>query len=303
MKKLVTVFTPVYNRADILPVLYHSLLRQTNRNFVWLIVDDGSQDNVAEIVGNWVKEETIEIRFYRQENGGKHRAHNWGTRLCETDWFVCVDSDEWLEENAVESFYSDLKSLDGNYIGIIYPKTRLHSGLPKRWFPKGIQNICASDIYIYLKSRVETVILLRTRELNMVEIPHIQGENFMGESILLSRLSEMGEFFPVYKSVCLFEYYKDGLTRKGANLWVDNPMGTLVMLNDRYSQLLSSKRSIMRKNTAIIKCIMHINAFCIATHRKIKQATPNAVLSIILFAPSVLFSLYRYNEKIFGRKG
>ena len=48
-----TVFTPAYNRAHTLPRTYESLLAQNCKDFVWLIVDDGSADNTAELVRSW----------------------------------------------------------------------------------------------------------------------------------------------------------------------------------------------------------------------------------------------------------
>ena len=70
-----TVFTPTYNRAYILPKLYDSLCQQTVKSFEWLIVDDGSVDNTQELVEKWIEEKKIEIRYFKQENGGKQRAH------------------------------------------------------------------------------------------------------------------------------------------------------------------------------------------------------------------------------------
>ena len=49
---LITVFTPTYNRAGLLPRLYKSLQEQTNKNFEWVIVDDGSTDNTKEVIEN-----------------------------------------------------------------------------------------------------------------------------------------------------------------------------------------------------------------------------------------------------------
>ena len=44
----ITVFTPTYNRAHTLPRTYESLLVQDCKDFIWLIVDDGSADSTAE---------------------------------------------------------------------------------------------------------------------------------------------------------------------------------------------------------------------------------------------------------------
>ncbi len=72
----ITVFTPTYNRAYILGKLYESLVSQTNKNFIWLIVDDGSEDDTKELVDEFISENKIEIRYLYQQNRGKHVAHN-----------------------------------------------------------------------------------------------------------------------------------------------------------------------------------------------------------------------------------
>jgi len=71
-----SLFTPTYNRAYILPKLYESLCKQTCNDFEWLIVDDGSTDNTKELVDEWIGEWRIAIRYVYQQNGGKMRAFN-----------------------------------------------------------------------------------------------------------------------------------------------------------------------------------------------------------------------------------
>ena len=78
---MVTIFTPTYNRAYIIGKLYGSLLEQTDRNFEWLIVDDGSTDNTRELVGSFIREDRISIRYFRQENSGEFVPQNVGLRM------------------------------------------------------------------------------------------------------------------------------------------------------------------------------------------------------------------------------
>ena len=94
MKDLVTVFTPVYNRKNLIGNLYQSLLSQTYKNFEWIIVDDGSTDDIDEIIKSYQNEDRILIRFIKQENGGKHRAINNGVLHAKGELFYIVDSDE-----------------------------------------------------------------------------------------------------------------------------------------------------------------------------------------------------------------
>lgn len=69
--KTLTIFTPTYNRAYILPNLYQSLCKEPTEDFIWLIIDDGSSDNTQEVVEKWQRENKIEIIYHKQTNGGK----------------------------------------------------------------------------------------------------------------------------------------------------------------------------------------------------------------------------------------
>src|SRR5690606_33604780 len=100
MHKL-TVFTPTYNRAYSLPHLYESLKRQTCPNFEWLVVDDGSSDNTRELVESWIKEGRVPIRYIYQKNKGMCGAHNTAYDNITTELCVCIDSDDYMTDNAV----------------------------------------------------------------------------------------------------------------------------------------------------------------------------------------------------------
>ena len=68
--KTITIFTPTYNRANTLVRTYKSLCYQTCKDFEWLIVDDGSNDNTSKLVEQWIVEADFVIRYIYKENGG-----------------------------------------------------------------------------------------------------------------------------------------------------------------------------------------------------------------------------------------
>ena len=105
--KDITVLTPTYNREKNLYKLYNSLCSQTNKDFVWMIIDDGSTDNTKEVINKWRDENKIEIVYIYKENGGKHTALNIGIKNINTDMTFIVDSDDWLVDNAIEIIYKD----------------------------------------------------------------------------------------------------------------------------------------------------------------------------------------------------
>ena len=145
MEKLVTFFTPTYNRRHILPRCYESLCNQTSFDFDWLIVDDGSSDNTRELVEKWIAEEKrFEIRYIYKENGGLHTAFNMAVEETDTELFVCFESDDMFTPDAMTiiertwnrirdtncvGFITLCKDPDGNLIGGKFPdrvKTTLY---------------------------------------------------------------------------------------------------------------------------------------------------------------------------------
>src|SRR4051812_28952818 len=119
MKKL-TVFTPTYNRAYCLGNCYKSLVRQTCQDFIWLIIDDGSTDDTKELIEAWKKENKIEIKYVWQENRGMHGAHNTAYELIETELNVCIDSDDYMPDQAVEHIISTWNQYGGESVsGVI----------------------------------------------------------------------------------------------------------------------------------------------------------------------------------------
>lgn len=116
-----TVFTPTYNREDLLTRCYESMKRQTNRDFIWMIIDDGSTDGTKELVEQWINEElNINIQYYYKENGGLHTAYNEAISHIETELCVCIDSDDYMPDDAVEKIISFwTKNGSENVAGIV----------------------------------------------------------------------------------------------------------------------------------------------------------------------------------------
>ena len=100
-----TVFTPTYNRAHTLSRVYSSLKRQTYSDFEWIVIDDGSSDGTNKLVSTWINEAPFIIRYYHQDNAGKHAAINRAAQLAEGYFFLIADSDDSFEPDTLEKFY------------------------------------------------------------------------------------------------------------------------------------------------------------------------------------------------------
>lgn len=128
-----TIFTPAYNRAELLGRCFESMKRQTRKDFIWMIIDDGSTDDTRQVVKSWQRQPLdFVIEYHYKENGGLHTAYNEAIARIETELCVCIDSDDFMPEDAVErilAFWAEHGSdevagivgldfdLDGNVIG------------------------------------------------------------------------------------------------------------------------------------------------------------------------------------------
>lgn len=113
----ITFFSPTYNRSAFLPRIYNCLLSQTDRHFVWILVNDGSTDNTEAIAADLVQREEIPILYISKPNGGKHSAFETALIQCKTEFFQCMDDDDIYSPDSVEVFLREWKTIteEGKY--------------------------------------------------------------------------------------------------------------------------------------------------------------------------------------------
>lgn len=278
-----TIFTPTYNRAYILPQLYRSLYEQSCKSFVWLIVDDGSTDNTKELVKRWQKEANFEIIYYYQENGGKMRAHNSGVKLCTTDLFMCIDSDDQALPNAVEEVLCLSK--------LFTPKTaaaaaaRLMNKDIKTPWPNNVKHCTMYELGQKYGFHGETTLVYRTDILRMYPFPEIEGEKFITEAYVYFQIDKEGYLLLGNKSLVQCEYQPDGYSLNEKKLFANNPRGYAMYWN----LLLTLPLSLKEKIVAAAK----YNAFCkrAGLQNFISQCN-NPILSLMVLP----ITQYYYNK-------
>lgn len=226
-----TVFTPTYNRRELLARAYESLKNQTCRDFEWLIVDDGSTDNTDDYVKMWIDEGLVPIRYHYRQNGGKMRAHNTGVALATTELFMCLDSDDYLTDTAVADLLAAYDSAagkveDGKPVGGVVAHKGIAGDklLGDHDFPK----VETSTLYgLYLKGfSGETTLMYETRLLRMFPFPEIEGEKYVPEDYIYDKIDEVCVLAVLPRIVTVCEIVKDGYTesvrklrRENVNAW------------------------------------------------------------------------------------
>lgn len=241
---MVTIFTPTYNRGNLLNRVYDSLKAQTVSDFEWIIVDDGSSDNTEEIVSAWIDEGIIKIRYIRKENGGKHTAFNTGVQNAKGELFFCVDSDDFVPKTCVEDIKKAWESKKkDNVAGIIGLKTDTEGKLLSDKFPEGIPYSTTYDLVVKYRCYGEKSLVYKTEILKKFPYPEIESEKFIGECVLYDRIDENYTMILFDKVLTICEYQPDGLTAMIFSTMLKNPTGYKIY----YSQRIDMARTFKER--------------------------------------------------------
>ena len=242
-----TVFTPTFDRKELLEKLYKSLQKQTFKDFEWLIVDDGSTDGTKEKVKKFLCEKKLDIKYYFKENGGKQRAYNFATEKANGELFICLDSDDEYVENGLEIILKYWKKYEKNadIAGMGYLSTYPNGGIIGSSFPE--KEMISTQFEIYNKYGVkgDKGIMFRTEIIKKYKFPVFEDEKFITEAVVYNRICEKYKMVYVNEKIEIKEYQEDGLTAKYNNLLLRNPKGQALYHNEINSQKLTFKRKIL----------------------------------------------------------
>lgn len=242
-----TVFTPTFNRKELLEKLYKSLQKQTFKDFEWLIVDDGSTDGTKEKVEEFLSEKKLDIKYYFKENGGKQRAYNFATEKANGELFICLDSDDEYVENGLEIILKYWKKYEKNsdIAGMGYLSTYPNREIIGSSFPE--KEMISTQFEIYNKYGVkgDKGLMFRTEIIKKYKFPVFEDEKFITEAVVYNRICEKYKMVYVNEKIEIKEYQEDGLTAKYNNLLLRNPKGQALYHNEINSQKLTFKQKIL----------------------------------------------------------
>lgn len=298
MNKLrLSIFTPTFNRADFLKSLYISLREQSNKNFEWVIVDDGSNDRTAEVVDSWTKDSNeFSIKYFNTKNGGKHSAYNFFLDNTNTDWHICVDSDDTLAKEAIDIIWKDIYKIEDEQscIGIIYPK-KMKEMEDLQWLPPSVNKVNISDIRLKYGCNIETAIVFRQKAIQNYRFPVFDNEKFLSEEIYYNLLISEGQFLPKMNLFYLSEYQENGITKSVFKLWKQNPVGTEVLLESRYNYIIENISGI-RQFIEVVKCLVNLSTINMIQKRSLFNLSFKPVCSFFLLPLILLNKYYRFEK-------
>ncbi len=241
---LITVFTPTYNRVQLLPRLYESLKTQSCQDFEWIIVDDGSTDSTKDVVKEWLWGDRI--RYFRQPNGGKHRAINRGVHEAKGELFFIVDSDDSLPKESIETivkYYSQVKD-DKSFGGVCgymanHDGTSIYSGSKQE-----ILDCTSLELRYKYNVRGDMAEVFRTDVLKEIPFPEIDGERFCPEALVWNRIAQKYKL-RVFDSIIYYrDYLPGGLTDKIVAIRMNSPIASVTHYQELNSYNVPLKQKI-----------------------------------------------------------
>lgn len=280
-----TVFTPAYNRAHTLPRTYESLLEQSCKDFLWLIVDDGSADNTAQLVRQWQEQDNgFEIRYIHKENGGMHTAHNTAYANIDTELNVCIDSDDCLAQGAVEKILRKWNQVkDRDFAGIIALDADLEGNLIGAGFPSGMTETTLCGYYAAGGSG-DKKLIYRTDVINQYPpYPVFQGERYVALAYKYRLIDQDYKLAVLDEVVCNVEYQADGHSRGMWKEYVRSPRGFAFWRKISMEYPMSKKRML-------VDCIHYVSSSLIAGNRHFVSESPRKLLTVLCIIPGMMLS-------------
>lgn len=272
---LLTVFTPAYNRANTLSRTYESLCMQDCKDFIWLVVDDGSTDNTAELVKSWQNRENgYEIQYVYKENGGMHTAHNIAYENIHTELNVCIDSDDKMAPGAVGKIKAVWEKIrDRGYAGIIALDSDFAGNIIGKGFPDKMVDTTLGGYYA-AGGTGDKKLIYRTDIINSVPpYPVFPGEKYVGLVYKYTLVDQKYKLFVLDEIVCEVEYQADGSTGTMWKQYLKNPNGFAFLRKVAMQYPTSRKRLVQ-------DCIHYCSSSQIAKNRKYIQESPRKILTI-----------------------
>lgn len=284
--KTITVFTPAYNRAHTIGRTYKSLLKQDCKDFIWLVVDDGSTDNTAELVKEWQKRENgFEIRYVYKKNGGMHTAHNVAYEHIDTELNVCIDSDDKLAPGAIQKIlkkWSEVKDL--GYAGIIGLDADMSNGkIIGKGFPAGMTETTLMGYYAS-GGAGDKKLVYRTDIINQYpSYPVFEGEKYVALAYKYRLIDQKYKLAVLDEVLCEVEYQADGSSMNMYRQYVRNPKGFAFWRTICMQYPESNKRMFL-------DCIHYVSSNLISREKGFIKRSPRKLLTVFAIPFGVLLT-------------
>jgi glycosyltransferase involved in cell wall biosynthesis len=289
---LLTIFTPTYNRGFTLHLCYESLKRQTCKEFIWLIIDDGSTDHTKELIESWIKEDLVPIRYHYQKNQGMHGAHNTAYSLIDTELNVCIDSDDYMADQAVEHIVSFWREFGSDQItGLVGLDATFHGQIIGTRLPDYLKHSTLSDLYRKHKVTGDKKLVYRSDLTRKIPpYPIFEGEKYCPLAYKYILIDQEGPLLLMNHILCHVEYLEDGSSMNMINQYKKNPRGFSIY---RITTMLYSNSFKERFRASI----HYVSSNLIIRNYTFLVESPNKLTTLMATPFGIALFLYIQNTK------
>lgn len=284
---ILTVFTPAYNRAHTLPRTYESLKNQTCKDFIWLIVDDGSADNTRELVSSWMEtEKDFEIQYIYKENGGMHTAHNTAYENIHTELNTCIDSDDMMPSNAVELILNKWEEVkDRGYAGIIGLDSDLEGNIIGKGFPPGLKETTLVGYYA-AGGEGDKKLVYRTDVINQYPpYPVFEGEKYVALAYKYRLIDQDYKLAVLDEALVNVDYQPDGSSATMFKQYLKYPKGFAFWRKVCMKYPESLKR-------IPVDCMHYVSSSLISGNKHYIKESPRKVMTTLMIPAGYLLTWY-----------
>lgn len=323
--KTLTVFTPTYNRRHTLWRTYESLLRQTSKDFDWLVIDDGSTDGTREWVEglgekvclsgesyDWmgrrmsetddnhfmIESKGLRIEYIYKPNGGLYTGYNVAYAAISAELCVCVDSDDYMPDEAVAAI---LKAWDGRdkhhqYCGVLGLDFNVVDKMPiGGFFPADLKSVFFHELRLRKLHTGDTKPVLRSDLMKAVApMEGFEGEKNFNPIYLMLQVCDKLPLVVVNENFC----------------WVEYQIGIDSMSQGIYRQYVNSPRSFakMRLQEMTLQhnmfrdrfrsCVHYVASCMIARDGRWLAKSPKKILTLLASPFGVLwYCIIKYKNR------
>ena len=295
----ISVLTPTYNRAEDLEKLYTSLVVNSNSNieFEWLVMDDGSTDRTKVVVENFIKQNIVNIKYFYQENQGKMSAINNLMKEVTGDIVFTCDSDDYLITGAFDIIkkYADRLLNDDTVYALVFLKKSEHGKISGRKFSESLHRSDMFSLYFRENMTGEKVLVFKTEIRKKFKHELEADEKFVTESRMYHKMDRDYDIIGINEALEIGDYRSDGYSKNILATFTNYPLGYYMyfkeILEKDFAGVSFSKRMYVYK---------HYILFTYLADQKLNinniNGTFNKLMVLLLWAPGTIIAKKKFNN-------
>jgi len=290
--KTLAIITTTYNRGYCIHQVYDSLKSQNSKDFMWLVIDDGSTDDTKYIIDEFIKEDLVEIKYYWHSNKGMHGARNLAYDKVDTEINVIIDSDDWLANDAVNKIIGFWKrNKKKNIAGIISLNCKPDGTVIGGRFPEKIKKTTVTEMSDKLNMHGDKKFIYRSELTSLYPYPEIEGENYFPASYKFRMLDLNYKMLIMNEVTCFVDYNNNSASLGRINQYKTCAKGFSFYRNEMIR--------ISKNPKYIVKQTIHYIATSLfSKDRSFIKKSHKKLYTIILFPVGIAFYFYlKYTSK------